>query len=166
VPVDIRVIAASNVSIAHLVTQGAFLPDLYARIEAFRIRLPALRERRADIPILAQDAVARHAPSCGYRSVPSIAPELMRALCAAPWPHNLRQLDSSILRMLIDAECASVLSLRHCVPELGIEERSSQPDLSDDAIATAVAQAGSKVGAAKLLGVHRTTIQRRHRKTG
>ncbi len=78
--IDTRVVAASNVPIADLVTGGEFLPDLYARIESFRVRLPPLRERRADIELLVNSCVVEHAHALGLTNVPSVDDTLMHAL--------------------------------------------------------------------------------------
>jgi two-component system NtrC family response regulator len=164
--VDVRVVAASNRPIEELVAEGEFLPDLYARLAVFRVRLPALRERRADIPMLVDDAIQTHHAACGYEREPDVSPELMNALRRAPWPHNLRELDSTVHRILLDAEGASTLSLDHCdsclsyLRELG--GLSSSP--TEAAIVDAIARSGSVTQAARELGIDRGTLYRRRRK--
>ena len=100
-----------------------FLPDLYARLSAFRVVLPPLRERRPDIPILVEHFVKLRATDAGYRHLPAIHPDLMAALEAAPWPNNLRQLDGTIFRILVDAGNADELRLEHCLDELELPAR-------------------------------------------
>jgi len=165
VRVDVRIIAASNIPLAQLASEERFLPDLYARLSAFRIRLPSLRERRADIPLLAEHYVRVHASDAGYAQPPSIDSELMGALQRARWPNNLRQLDSTVFRIMVDADGAPKIGLEHCLDDLqylvvGDEERVIEP-LSQRAAEEAIARAGGSVsGAARLLGVDRTTIHR------
>ena len=113
--IDVRVIAASNRHLEDLAHEGAFLPDLYARLQVFCVRLPSLRERRADIPVLVDDAVDAYRVACGYGHRPDVAPTLMKALIEAPWPNNLRQLDATVHRIMIEAQGALELRLDHCV---------------------------------------------------
>lgn len=163
VRVDVRVVAATNLPLEGLVAAGSFLPDLEARLIAFRVRLPPLRERRADIPLLAHDAVRRRYQQCGYARPPEIAPDLMLALQRAPWPNNLRQLDSSLHRLLIDADGAPALTLAHCDNDLlYLRERAglSSESLAPDRVARALQSAGTISGAARLLGVDRKTLRR------
>ena len=167
VRVDVRIIAASNRHIAELTAEGVFLPDLYARLEVFRVRLPALRERRADIPLLVEDAVTAHFASCAYTHAPEVSSELMNALKRAPWPNNLRELDATLHRILLDAEGAPVLGLDHCMGclhylrELG--GRTAVP--TNAAIGEAIARHGSVMKAARELGVDRGTLYRRQRRS-
>jgi DNA-binding NtrC family response regulator len=163
VRVDVRVVAATNVSLESLVAEDRFLADLHARISAFRICLPPLRERRADIPPLVTYYVDLLAPRCGYEELPAIDGDLLAALQRAPWPNNLRQLSATVHRLLVDADGAAVLTLRHCLDDLGYLNDAThgrRPQLTRQAIDQAVTRAGSIVGAARLLGVDRTTIYR------
>jgi two-component system NtrC family response regulator len=168
VRVDVRIVAASNVSLAELSESGAFLPDLYARLSAFRIVLPPLRERRPDIPLLVEYFVKARAADAGYGHVPTIHPALMDALQAAAWPNNLRQLDGAIFRLLVDAGNVAELRLEHCLDELSylreMSEASDEP-LSAEAAIEAIERAGSVSGAARLLGVNRTTVHRARKRT-
>ena len=165
VRVDVRIVAASNRPLAALVSEGGFLPDLYARLEVFRVSLPALRERRADIWPLVDDALQKHHGACGYARAPVVSDELMSALKQAPWPNNLRQLDATIHRVLIDAERAQTLDLCHCVGALSYLRHlgGAQPTTST-AIVEAIALHGSVSMAAKALGVDRGTLYRRQRR--
>jgi transcriptional regulator with GAF, ATPase, and Fis domain len=165
--VDLRIIAATNIPLERLVQEGKFFDDLWARLSAFRIILPPLRERRADIPILAEYYVDRHSGSCGYTTRPTIDRSLMLALQRAPWPHNLRQLDATVHRLLVDAEGAPVLTLEHCVDDLqhlrgDDRERCS---LTPERVSHAIREAGSIAAAARMLGVDRTTLHRFQRRT-
>ena len=163
IKVDVRIVAATNVSLEELASADRFLPDLVARLATFRIRLPALRERRADIPILALEAARRHASDCDYPSPPAIDDDLMAALQRAPWPNNIRQLDATMHRLLVDAEGAAVLTLDHCLDDLAClrgTTRSTPSGLTPGRVKEALERADSITDAARLLGVDRTTLHR------
>jgi DNA-binding NtrC family response regulator len=166
IPVDVRLIAASNVDLEELVASGRFLPDLYARLQLFRVRLPPLRERRAAIPGLITSAIQRYASECGYSTPPTVAPELMAAFVRAEWRYNLRQLDATVHRLLVEAQRASELTLLHCTDDLSYLRSLGGPErpVSDEAIAQALASAPSKQASASKAGVHRTTLWRREQR--
>jgi DNA-binding NtrC family response regulator len=104
VRVDVRLVAATNIPLERLVADGAFLEDLAARLLAFSVRLPALRERRSDIPALVHQFIAIRAASCGHAvGPPAVDESLMEALVSADWPYNLRQLDGAVQRLLMEA---------------------------------------------------------------
>ena len=165
VRVDSRVMAASNVSLESHVTAGRFLPDLYARLATFRVSLPPLRERQADIPVLVRHYMELHTSRLGRR-VPAIDAQLMNALQRAEWPYNLRQLDATILRLVIEAEDSDVISLDHCRGVLSYLTTNGPvaQDLSPHDVEVAVARSGNNVSqAASSLGVARTTVYRKLR---
>jgi DNA-binding NtrC family response regulator len=89
VPVDVRVIAASNRELVTLVQQGLFRADLYARLAQWIIRIPPLRDRREDIPALSR-ALLAEIDSAGR----SLTPDLEEALLVHPWPLNVRGLSN------------------------------------------------------------------------
>jgi DNA-binding NtrC family response regulator len=161
VRVDVRIVLASNIPLATLVERGEMLPDFFARVSAFRVELPPLRNRRADIPLLVEQYVTKHATACGYTVAPGVDPDLMRALQGAPWPHNLRQLDSTMHRILVDADGAMTLTPEHCLDDLAyLADATSGASLSTERVDDALSRAKSVSGAARLLGVHRTTLHR------
>jgi DNA-binding NtrC family response regulator len=163
VSVSVRIVAATNVSLESLVANGRFLPDLAARLTAFRIHLPPLRKRRADIPGLVEHNVAERARGCGYGNAPRVDSALMDALRAAPWPNNLRQLSSTVHRILVDAEGADPLTLEHCLDDLAYlrAEPRKRVRLTRRCVEDALASTnGSISAAARLLGVDRTTVHR------
>ncbi|MGH9606112.1 MAG: sigma-54-dependent transcriptional regulator [Terracidiphilus sp.] len=100
VKVDVRVIAATNVDIKSALAQKKFREDLYYRLNGFTLKMPALRERMEEIPILAYHFVRKVGAKCGCSPLP-ISPTLMRALCNHAWPGNLRELENTIKRYLI-----------------------------------------------------------------
>ena len=161
--VDVRLIAATNVSLEELVQQGSFLADLAPRFGMFRVRLVPLRERREDIPLLARVIVARRASTCGYVSPPRIDEALMRALTRGDWPMNVRQLDATLHRILVDAEGASVLRLEHCVDDLDyLRSVVRRPrDVTPAAAQGAAGRRPTRAKTAEELGLSPATLYRR-----
>ncbi len=95
-PVDVQVIATTNRSLAALVAEGRFRADLYYRLRVVPLAIPPLRERREDIPALAEFFLRRYAaPGTGS---PRLAPELVAELQSRPWPGNVRELENFIRR--------------------------------------------------------------------
>jgi two-component system, NtrC family, response regulator PilR len=97
--IDVRVIAASNRDLEEEVARGRFRQDLFYRLNVVPIRLPPLRDRRVDIPLLAEHFLRRFAAELG-RPAPVIAPAAMAALCARDWPGNVRELENVIERAI------------------------------------------------------------------
>ncbi len=98
--VDVRVIAATNRDLLRAVADGAFRQDLYYRLNVFPLRVPSLRERREDIPLLVHYFVTRYAARIG-RKISAVAEEAMERLVAYPWPGNVRELENVIERAVI-----------------------------------------------------------------
>jgi transcriptional regulator with GAF, ATPase, and Fis domain len=97
IPVDARVLAATNADLAARVTQGSFREDLFYRINVIPIPLPPLRERREDIPVLAEFFLGRIAEEMG-KSMVGFTPDAMRILEAHAWPGNVRELENAVQR--------------------------------------------------------------------
>jgi len=97
--VDVRVIAASNKDLAALTAAGKFREDLYYRLNVVPIRLPALRERREDIPLLIRYFVDRY--NRKYQTYKEISRELVDDLVARPWHGNVRELENLIERLIV-----------------------------------------------------------------
>jgi Nif-specific regulatory protein len=101
--VDVRVIAATNASLEDLVATGEFREDLYYRLNVIPIVLPPLRERRDDIPLLAQFFIRRYAEQ--HRVVvPDLAPAVIEGLKAHDWPGNVRELENTLERLIVLAD--------------------------------------------------------------
>jgi DNA-binding NtrC family response regulator len=109
VPFDARFIATSNVPLAELVRDGLFRADVADRIGAFRVAIPPLRERPADIPSIVEQVVAHEAGVLGVAR-PTVAPALMAFLQRQPWPGNVRTLEMTVARLV--ALNADALELR------------------------------------------------------
>jgi DNA-binding NtrC family response regulator len=97
---DIRVVSATNRELAELVASGDFREDLYYRLNLITLRLPALRERRSDIPLIATRLVADIARDYGLGEV-ALTPAALDWLSAQPWPGNIRQLRQVLERTLL-----------------------------------------------------------------
>jgi DNA-binding NtrC family response regulator len=100
VKVDVRVLAATNVDIKSAIAQKTFREDLYYRLNGFTLKMPPLRERTEEIPVLAQHFMRKLAASFGCAPLP-ISSALMQALMSHSWPGNLRELENSIKRYLV-----------------------------------------------------------------
>jgi len=98
--VDVRIIAATNKNLAQEVQQGRFREDLYYRLNVIEIHLPPLRERREDIPLLAEHFVNRISSELA-RDVHGIAPAALKVLMAYEWPGNVRELENVIERAIV-----------------------------------------------------------------
>jgi transcriptional regulator with GAF, ATPase, and Fis domain len=101
VRIDVRVIAATNRDLEAMVKDGEFREDLFYRLGVVRVRVPSLRERREDIPLLLGHFLARAAESQG-RPVPRLEPALMDRLTRHAWPGNVRELEGLATRILIE----------------------------------------------------------------
>ncbi len=101
--VDVRVVAATNVDLAEKLTTGRFREDLYYRLNVIAIHLPALRDRRDDVPLLAQHFLRKFAKKTG-KEVRRLSPEALAALAAYAWPGNVRQLENAIERAVVLAK--------------------------------------------------------------
>jgi DNA-binding NtrC family response regulator len=101
--VDVRLIFATNQNLKQLVNSGKFREDLYYRLNVFPIRLPALRERREDIPELFQHFLRKYCDSID-RTVPRVQPEAMELMMNYHWPGNVRELEHAVERLTILVE--------------------------------------------------------------
>jgi len=162
--VDVRLVAATNVSLDELVASGQFLPDLLPRFGFFRVLVPPLRARREDVGDLARKIVREQAPRFGYETggEPEIDAELLAAMERAPWPGNVRELASAVQFLLVQADGARVLTLEHCVGTLAFLCRAAREEtpLTPARAREVVAATGSKRKAARILGVAHTTLYR------
>ena len=102
IPLDVRILSASNIDIQAAIERGDFREDLFYRLNVFPIHLPPLRERKKDIPYLAEYLIQRH---CGRKRVcPVLSAPAMKKLLEYDWPGNIRELDNVIQRALVLAE--------------------------------------------------------------
>lgn len=109
VRVDVRVIAATNIDIKEAIANKTFREDLYYRLNGFAVKMPPLRERIEEIPILAQHFMRKAASRFGCDPLP-ISPALMHALTGHTWPGNLRELENTIKRYLVLADEQAIVN--------------------------------------------------------
>ncbi len=172
--VDVRVVAATHRDLEAMVKDGAFREDLFYRLHVIPIDVPPLRERREDIPALAEHFRAQVNAREG-RSVPSFSPEVVQRLMAHSFPGNVRELENLIERLVVVASDRTVTldnlpaSLRTDVldlqdghlelPARGVDLRLLLTRLEERFIEHALERTGgNKNRAAELLGMNRTTL--------
>jgi DNA-binding NtrC family response regulator len=121
VKIDVRIISATNKDLADITRQGQFREDLFYRLNVFPIFVPPLRERREDIPALANYFVARFAAE-ENKPVAGFTPEAMALLDSYAWPGNVRQLENTIFRavVLCDADALDVVDFPQIASALGV----------------------------------------------
>ena len=117
--IDVRVIAATNRDLDRAVADGAFREDLYYRLSVIPVEVPPLRERREDIPLLANHFLKKYAPAA-HKSILRIEEASLRALCEYEWPGNVRQLENTVERA-VALETSSVLHV-----ELPVEKAKAR----------------------------------------
>ena len=172
--VDVRIIAATNRNLRQMVDEGKFRGDLYYRLHVFPITVPALRERREDIPLLIRFFTQRYARKMN-RAIEEIPAAALEALARYNWPGNIRELENLVERSVILSP-GRVLQIAapDAVPDSG-SLRWTPPVSKDEnpereRILEAVRLSGGIIagaeGAAARLGLRRTTLQSRMKKLG
>jgi len=171
--VDIRVIAATNRNLEEAVKGGRFREDLYYRLNVVRLQLPPLRERREDIPSLAEHFLRKYCAETG-KTISGFSAEACESLKAHPWPGNVRELENAIERAVVlggGAEISSAdLGLRTtdgphpppatAEPALG-PFHDGVEEFKKELIRRALEQAkGNQTRAAEILGLQRTYLSR------
>jgi DNA-binding NtrC family response regulator len=174
--IDVRVIAATNADLRRALEEGRFREDLYYRLNVVPINIPPLRERREDIPVLAQRFLAKYANESGSL-VEGFSDEAMRALCAHDWPGNVRQLENVIERSVLLASGrrleasgirldASPRKSNHEGPVF-LPEGMTLDEFEQAVIREALRRAGgNKSQAARMLGLTRNAFRYRLAQTG
>ena len=115
--VDVRILCATNRDLAAEVEKGAFRQDLFYRLMVFPIRLPPLRERREDIPLLAEHFLARYVQEY-RRHIAGLSQEALDALANYSWPGNIRELENEIQRLVIQAEPGAWIEVAELSPQI------------------------------------------------
>jgi transcriptional regulator with PAS, ATPase and Fis domain len=116
--VDVRVVSATNRDLAGAVAGGTVRADLYYRLSAFPIRLPPLRERREDVPLLA-DRFLASAATRHKKRIPGIEPDALASLVAFEWPGNIRELENEIERAVALARDGETIGRAHLSAKVG-----------------------------------------------
>jgi formate hydrogenlyase transcriptional activator len=172
IQVDVRLVAATNQDLGRMVEDRSFRADLYYRLNVFPIRLPALRERREDIPLLVFHFVEHYSKQMNKR-IDVIPPETMDALMRYDWPGNIRELQNFIERAVILSQtrtlCAPVSELAR-VRENLVAAPITLEDAEREHILQALRETqwvlGGSAGAANRLGMPRTTLIYKMRRLG
>ncbi len=174
VPIDVRVVAATNKDLMRAVQAYEFREDLLYRLAVIALRLPPLRARGADIDLLSEHFAALYARE-HRRQIHSMAEETLEALRSHPWPGNVRQLRNAIERAVVMCS-GSVLLPHHLPPDLfrasadGAQQEMplcTLREMEAKMIERALAQANhNHTRAAELLGIHRNTLRRKLRERG
>jgi len=174
--IDVRIVAATNRDLAAEVAGGRFRGDLFYRVNVFPIENPALRDRREDIPLLAEhfiNAASRRL----RRQPPRLSEAGLRALMMRDWPGNIRELENVIERAIILArdgrlrfDSLPTTPRPSSPPGMPLLSRSAMERYQRDAIAAALERTGGRVsgpgGAAELLGMKNSTLFSRMRVLG
>ncbi|MEJ5330170.1 MAG: sigma-54 dependent transcriptional regulator [Desulfobaccales bacterium] len=175
IPVDVRLVAASNKDLRQEVAQGRFRQDLYYRLNVVTLMVPPLAERRDDIPLLCQHFLAQVAARQGKR-IESIAPEVMEVLLHYEFPGNVRELEN-IIERAVTLATGPVIELAHLPPDL--QQRSLQmtrhqrrefltlEENEKEYIAWILKQVqGNRTRAAEILGIDRVSLWRKLKRYG
>ena len=178
IPVDIRIITATNKDLAAMVRAGRFREDLWFRLNVFPVEVPPLRDRKGDLPALLHHFIERKAGELKVGETPQLAPGAIDRLMAYDWPGNVRELENLVERAMILRHRGEPLrfdelaSPRPAVPATGVREE--EPLDLDTVIAAHIRRVlgltGGKIhgpgGAGELLGVNPNTLRHRMRKLG
>jgi two-component system, NtrC family, response regulator HydG len=170
IAVDFRVIAATNRDLEEAVADKSFREDLYYRLNVFTIRIPPLRERREDIPVLANHFLQKLARSMN-RSIDGFSPESMRLLTSRDWPGNVRELQNAIERAAVVRSSGQIQPEDFPFAEVhpGDMEANgkSLAELEKIHIAKVLRETGWNISqAARLLEIDRVTLYNKMRKYG
>jgi transcriptional regulator with GAF, ATPase, and Fis domain/Flp pilus assembly protein TadD len=135
--VDVRVVCATNVNLKTRIGRGEFLEDLYYRLNDICFRVPPLRERTEDIPVLVDFYCRRFAEEAG-KNIPGVEADVIRTFTGLPWRGNVRELEKVVKRMVVLANDGEALALRLVPRELwstAVEENGDSPATLRDEVA-------------------------------
>ena len=171
--VDVRLLAATNVSLSQMVAEKKFRSDLYYRLKVFPIDVPPLRDRRGDIPLLVHYFANKYARRMG-KQIESIPNETMDALSRYSWPGNIRELQNLMERSALLSTGPSLrVTLAEILADSGLSTASGDNALKQaerEQIVRALRESnwvvGGAGGAAALLGLKRTSLAYKMQKLG
>jgi PAS domain S-box-containing protein len=174
---DVRVIAATNCELAKMAKDGTFREDLFYRLNVFPVRLPALRERPGDVPLLVRFFVAKFSARLGKR-IETINRDTLDLLAAYHWPGNIRELENVVERAVILSDGPELEIDPEVLPVAAVSFEEAAPDAGGKSLVSVerghilavLAQVGwvieGPTGAAKVLGLHPNTLRSRMKKLG
>ena len=173
--VDVRCIAATHKDLSVLVEQGAFREDLFFRLDVLRVRVPPLRERSEDIPLLVDHFLRLSLEKSSRSVLAGFEPEALEFLAACDWPGNVRQLENLIERLVVTAS-QTFARLEDAKRALGpawtsdpiprlLQNPMTLHELEERYMAGILKLVGgNKIRAAEILGVDPSTVYRRHKR--
>ena len=170
--VNVRIIAATNVDLEKAVEKGEFREDLYYRLNVFPISLPPLRDRKEDIPLLAQHFMSKYEAKFG-KKIGGISQKTMDSLASYSWPGNVRELENVIERSVIITQ-GNKLDLGNPLPKTTNSDKKEEISSLDENEKNHILKAlkltnwriSGEKGAAKILNIKRTTLEARMKKLG
>ncbi|MBK7257550.1 MAG: sigma-54-dependent Fis family transcriptional regulator [Ignavibacteriae bacterium] len=173
IEVDVRVIAATHVDLERAVREGKFRDDLYYRLNVISINLPPLRDRREDIPLLAETFIERLSHELG-KEITGVTDGALRILMNYEWPGNVRELENAIERAMVTAK-SKLLTEEDCAfigarPTVSVDEWTIPPNMTleeaENRIISATLQRtrGNITETAGILGIDRSTLYDRLKK--
>jgi len=171
-PIDVRVIAATNLDVEECVKAGKLRHDLYYRLSVLNIKLPPLRRRKEDIPLLARFTIARLNEKFG-RNIKGVTEDALDAMTAYDWPGNVREFQN-VIESCYAVPGLEAIDLKHIklqglrdLRSSGGEEIMQLDDAEKKLIIEALAKTGNnKLKAAKLLGIHRSRLYKKLERYG
>ena len=167
IQVDFRCIAATNKKLEQLIEEGRFRPDLFYRLNVFQIQLPALRDRKGDIPILAEHFVRRFSASMNKR-INRVSPAAMALLDRYQWPGNVRELENAVERAMVVAQEPEIreedFALR--LPLAEHQPRTLEDIERAHILAVLEDCKGNQTLAAEVLDIDRVTLHNKLKKYG
>jgi len=182
VPINVRILAATNRDLAAMVEKGTFRKDLFYRLNVVNLRIPSLRERSSDIPILAAHFIDRQNRSRGTSF--ALSDEVLRTMLEYNWPGNVRELENA-MEHSFSMSSGPILHMRDMPTQLqnhllqsrrmaaSLEAAAKTPAMAEESVATLAtierntilstlsALKGDKMRAARLLGIGKTTLYRK-----
>jgi len=178
IPINIRIIATTNVSLQAMVEHGRFRADLYYRLNVIPLSLPPLRERLDDIPVLGEYFATKFAKQAG-RPVPYLHPDFLDGLKRHAWPGNAREL-SNFMRRVVTMSSSTTIGLEHLAAEFsrplvlktfpahgGLQPGTPIRELERQLLQTTLQlTGGNRTHAAEMLGISLRTIRNKIREFG
>jgi len=176
IPIDVRILAATNKNLRKEAEEGAFRLDLFYRLDVLTIQVPSLAERKEDIPLLVNHFLAKHSPSAAV--VPRLSRELGERLQEYAFPGNIRELENIAQRLLLQADGAPVIEPVHLVEEMQqitsvpgqVETERDWPTLAEKEkryiLEVLDEVEGNKSKAARILDIDRVSLWRKIKRYG
>jgi len=168
IKVDFRCVAATNKNLEQLIEEGKFRPDLFYRLNVFRIEMPPMRERPSDIPLLVDHFVRKFSLAMNKR-INRVSPEAMAQLQQQPWPGNVRELENAVERAMVVGQEPELKECDFNLKTGGVSNGlgKSLEDIERAHILRVLAECrGNQSRAAEILGIDRVTLHHKLKKYG